>query len=132
MHFADYEKNSSSLVLSILKVLTECEMLERLVFYEEEGCQPAWEGEPLKDAVVKFATAMKFLVALCFVTPILLDRAIVNEVVAELKDHVVPKRSAFWFHFGSSLPRANDPSVPRVHYDEIVCPLNYYDMAPDF
>ena len=132
MHFADYEENSSNLVLSTLKALTECEMLERLVFYEEEGCQSAWEGEPFKDTVVKFTTAMKLLVALCFVTPILLDRTTVDDVVAELNHYVVPQRPAFWFHFGSSLPRANDPSVPRIHYDEIVCPINYYDMAPDF
>ena len=56
--------------------------------------------------------------------------------VAELKrkfdDLIIPNRPAFWYHVDKDLPNVNDPTVPRFHYDEIVGPLNYFEVSPNF
>jgi hypothetical protein len=54
--------------------------------------------------------------------------------VAKLKqkfdEFIIPIRPAFWCHVANDFPQATDPTVPRIHYDQIVCPINY--LVPEF
>ena len=83
----------------------------------------------MEHVLVEFATAMERLVALCFAgfrtTP-----NIGREVKRRLLEEVIPVRPSFWFYIGRQLPLVNDTSVPRIHYNEIVCPAVGFHSAP--
>jgi len=83
----------------------------------------------LEDLFVGFATEMDRLVALCFagfkVTP-----KVVHKVNRRVKREIIPHRPAFWFHLDENLPKANDLSVPRIHIQEVVEPIDVYCPTP--
>jgi len=83
----------------------------------------------MEHVLVEFATLMERLVALCFAgfrtTP-----TVARKVKRRIVKEVVPQNPSFWFYIDRQLPLANDTSVPRIHYDEIVCPVVGFHSAP--
>ena len=107
--------------------------MERLVLYEEEWTNRPWGEEKLQDILYDFVERMKRLVAFYFISASGFE---LEDTVAELKrkfdDLIIPNRPAFWYHVDKDLPNVIDPTVPRIHYDEIVGPLNYFEISPNF
>ena len=55
------------------------------------------------------------------------------ELNQKFYDLIIPSRPAFWYHIGDNLSYLDaDPTVPRIHYEEIVCPMNYFEIPPNF
>ncbi len=116
--------------LPIFDALLACPTLERLVLFEEEGPDLPWSDKKLQDILYQFATSMKHLIAFCFVSASPFEPGAVAEIKQKFNDDIIPIRPAFWFHIDQFLPGVNDPTVPRIHYDEIVCPINYFEVSP--
>ena len=74
---------------------------------------------------------MEHLQALCLAV-FWLDPIFIEEAKRRVFEEILPVRPSFWFHLGHTLPKENDPSIPRIHYDQIVNPLNYFDAPPSF
>jgi len=72
---------------------------------------------------------MPHLVALCLAGLAIDSNGVVKR---QLIEEVIPERPAFWFHLNRYLPKTNDPSVPKIHYEEIVHPLHAWDSPPRF
>ncbi len=117
---------------SFFKALKRCPTLKRLVLVagnDEFERDPACYA-PLQKAIVSFVKGMPNIVALCltgFGFPI--DDSVVED---QLTAEIVRNRPGFWFHVGSYLPIESDLSVPRIHYDGIVNPMNPYNTPPRF
>jgi len=93
---------------------------------------PNWEPPlDIVDFLVNFISKMGHLVAFCL-TALRLDPSIVEEVKRRVAEEILPDRPSFWLHLDLDLPKENDPSIPRIHYDQIVNPLNYFDAPPSF
>lgn len=131
LQYADYEGEISHQTLPILDALVSCPKLERLVLFEEEGPNLPWGDEKLQDILFKFVSSMKHLVAFCFISASEYELGSVSELKRKFDEFIIPNRPAFWYHVDRDLPRANDPTVPRIHYDEIVCPINYLEVSPN-
>ena len=123
-------------VLSFLARILDCSShLERLVISGETfkltGSRTKDEHEPITaDFLVGFISKMEDLQALCLAT-FQLDPIVIEEVKRRVVEEIIPDRPSFWLHLGNVLPKANDPAVPRIHY-EIVNPLNYFYTPPKF
>lgn len=73
---------------------------------------------------------MENLVALC-ITGFSINPKAIREVNRRIAEDILPVRPSFWFHLGYDAIAANDPSVPRIHY-EIVNPIdNFYTAPPE-
>lgn len=81
--------------------------------------------------LVPFVTEMTQLVCLCLVG-FDCDPSEVEKLNQRFTDEILKDRPAFWFHIGSQLPEGNDETVPMVHYNEIVCPIDAYRAPPRF
>jgi len=79
-------------------------------------------------ATTYFVKGMPNLIALCL-TGFPIDQ---SELGDQFTAEIVPDRPDLWFHFGSELPKASDLSIPRIHYDGIVNPINPYYCPPRF
>ena len=106
--------------------------MERLVLYEEEWTNRPWGEEKLQDILYDFVERMKRLVAFCFISASGFELDTVAELKRKFDDLIIPNRPAFWYHVDKDLPNVIDPTVPRIHYDEIVGPLNYFEISPNF
>jgi len=101
--------------------------------YAEE---PEWRPADLPgvslqaEFLFNFAERMEHLIAFCLSVNI--NHQVIKVLETRFIQEILPNRPAFWFHLGSSLPRPNDCRVPRVHYDEIISPINYFDTPPMF
>ena len=101
--------------------------------YAEE---PEWRPADLPgvslqtEFLFNFAERMEHLIAFCLSVNI--NHQVIKVLETRFIQEILPNRPAFWFHLGSSLPRPNDCRVPRVHYDEIISPINYFDTPPKF
>ena len=84
-----------------------------------------------QEFVVPFAKGMTHLVVLGLIG-FPFDPSAAEEIRRRLSEEVVPHREAFWFDLGENLPTENDTSVPRIHYDEIVAPINPLYAPPKF
>ena len=115
-----------------LKALKVCPYFERLALVIKEG---GWKRStvnytPLQDAIFPFVKETHHLVALCLggfpidPYPFVVQQQLIKEIV--------PNRPAFWFHLGPMLPEASDLSVPRIHFNGIVNPINPFDAPPRF
>jgi hypothetical protein len=97
-----------------------------MVLYDENGSKIPWKSQELQYVIFKLVSSMPDLVGLCFIT----TSEIQPETVAKLKQKfdelIIPIRPTFWCHVDKYLPRATDPTVPRIHYDQIVCPIEYF------
>jgi hypothetical protein len=117
---------------TLLNALLECKRLERIVLYEEDGPNIPPESLELQDVLLKFVSSMPHLVCFCYITASEIEPGMVAGLKQKFDEFILPVRPAFWYHVDQSLPRATDPTVPRIHYDQIVSPINYFEMSPDF
>lgn len=118
--------------LPMLNALLKSSRLERVVLYEEDVPNRPWDAELLQNVLLDFVKRMHHLVAFCFITASNIQPGTVEELNQKFDEFVFPTRPAFWYHVGQELPRATDPTVPRIHYDQIVCPINSNDISPEF
>lgn len=114
---------------ALLKCSSQLERLV-LVYKTTDG------GDPHKmilhpNFLFPFVTKMTRLVALCLVG-FDCDNIKVEQLNRRFTDEILIDRPAFWFHVHPWLPDGNDKTVPRVHYDEIVCPADALVASPRF
>lgn len=128
----EYDELMSDQSLNILNTLLESNRLERLVLYEEDGPNTPWDDKILQNALLDFVKRMPRLVAFCFITASDIQPTTLGELKQKFDELVLPIRPAFWYHVGQTLPRSTDPTVPRIHYNQIVSPINPSEIAPDF
>ena len=81
--------------------------------------------------LVPFVKEMKHLVCLCLVG-FDCDPSEVEKLNQRFNGEILIDRPSFWFHVGPKLPEGNDQTVPTVHYDEIVCPIDAFRAPPRF
>ena len=81
--------------------------------------------------LVSFALEMERLVLLCMMG-FQIDPDVIKDVNRRIYEELLPNRPAFWLHLGLNLPRENDPSVPRIHHDEIINPIDWFYAPPKF
>ncbi len=81
--------------------------------------------------LVPFVTKMTRLVCLCLVG-FDCDPSEVQQLNQRFTREILPNRPEFWFYVGPQLPEGNDQTVPRVHYDEIICPIDAFRAPPIF
>ena len=117
---------------SILHALSDCYELERLVLFAEDHQQRPEETGDIENILIQFVVRMRNLVAICFVGPDEFHPDTVSHLNERFIHEVVPLRPSLWYYFGPTFPKENEPTVPRIHYDEIVCPINYFEMPPQF
>ncbi len=127
-----YSGENPNRAVGLLNALLDSKRLERIVLYEErdDGSKFPWKSQELQDDLFKFVSSMPDLVCFCFITASEIEPGTVAELKKKFDELIVPIRPAFWCHVDRNLPRATDPTVPRIHYDEIVCPINY--LVPEF
>ena len=127
----NHRENPSDLHI-FLKTLRESSArhhLQRLVLFDNE---PGVSVNPTtldKDCLVPFITEMGSLVALCLAGFRLdpYDTEVVNQ---QISNKILPLRPAFWLYLGLNLPKGNNTDVPRVHYDEIIRPIDWFRSPP--
>ena len=78
----------------------------------------------------KFVNDMPHLVCFCFITIFKLEPGFLAELERKFDEYILPIRPAFWYHVGHSLPEPTNPTVPRIHFDEIVSPIRFFEMLP--
>ncbi len=119
---------------AVLNALLDSKRLERIVLYEEDGEEDdskfPWKSQELQDVLFKFVSSMPDLVCFFFFTASEIEPGTVAKLKQKFDEFIIPIRPAFWCHVDRTLPRAMDPTVPRIHYDQIVCPMEY--LAPEF
>jgi len=119
----------------LLKALLKCSThFERLVLINEtdDESQETSNMVPLQsDLLLSFVSKMTHLVALCLVG-FDFNPSEVDLLEKRFAKEVTPKRPAFWFYVGPKLPKGNDTTVPRIHYYEIVNPVDAYYAPPQF
>ena len=86
---------------------------------------------PLADFIVQLALKLKRLTCLSLSFYELNDNKLIEQVHRRMGEEVLPTRPALWFHLGSDFPEASDPSVPAIHYHEMVF-ANNFDPPPKF
>ena len=74
------------------------------------------------DVIVRFASEMPRLVALC-IAFFHLDSDVVEEVNQRIAEEVLPSKSPLWFCLNDVEPKPSDSDVPLVHYQEMISPL---------
>jgi len=125
-----------SSLLHLLEALLESsknlKYFERLVLmvYSRNRYYAFDRNAQFEELIVKFAKGMKKLVCLgIFGFPF--KRSSVRLIQQKLRKEVLPLRPTFWFRVGNELPVENDTSVPRIHYDEMVRPIDRYHVPPN-
>lgn len=87
------------------------------------------EYAELEDFILPFVKGMPHLVALCLIgLPIEPTELFKRQITEE----VLPHRPAFWYYLGESYPKENDPSVPRIHFNDIVYDFDPFYYPPPF
>ncbi len=119
-----------SSILLLLKNLLNCsDHLERLVLYNGYS-ESVWKASSrIGDLLVGFATEMDHLVALCLVGFCVRPK-VIHKVYRRVETEIVPQRPAFWLYLGGERPGENDSRIPRVHYDEVVNPIDGFYAPP--
>jgi hypothetical protein len=109
-----------------------------LVLYQQESDyrdELEWNPAEFPDVSLQteflfsFVDQMEHLIAFCLSVNI--NHQVIKVLETRFLQEILPHRPAFWSHLGSSLP-TNDCRVPRVHFDEIISPINYFDSPPKF
>lgn len=121
-----------NLMEALLESSEDLKYFERLVLrvYVREKCYGFDSNAQFEEFILKFAKGMKKLVCLgIFGFPF--KRSAVRVIQQKLRKEVLPLRPTFWFRLGKELPVENDTSVPRIHYDEMVRPIDRYYVPPN-
>jgi len=128
----DHIESDSDLV-DLLKALLKCPLLERLVLDDWYLHQSHQVSSQIENFLFPFVSNMEHLVAFCLCSSRFGDPDnIFERVNLRFVREIIPGRSSFWFHLGEFLPNENEPSVPRVHSDEILHPIEWFDTPPQF
>jgi len=85
---------------------------------------------PLADFLIQFCSKKKHLTCLSL-TFFNLDDALIDQVNQRMAEEVLSERPSLWFYLGNRFPEASDPTVPSVHYHEMIH-SNYFDPPPKF
>ena len=85
----------------------------------------------LEDFLLHFVKEKKKLVTLCL-AGFQIDPSTVERVHQRFLKEILPLRPPLWFHLGTELPKVNDTTVPRIHYNGIVNPVDAYFAPPQF
>ena len=128
----EFTKFDGSLLLPLLKsFFKHSPQLERLCLLDGEyDSSSEWDHledpSELADYIVKFASELPHLVALCisfYHTDFGLDFDLTNQVNQRIMEEVLPSKPSFWFHLDwEDRPMPSVTSVPLVHYREMVSP----------
>ena len=78
--------------------------------------------------LVSFVSQMDHLVALCL-SGFRIDPNVILRVERRVAEEVCRERPSFWFYLARGRP-GNDPKIPRIHYDGIVDPIDWYFAPP--
>ena len=128
---------NDSAVEDFLTNLLKCSShLKRLVLDDQRDYDrdtPAHHPHyDMGDFLFNFISKMELLVALCF-TSFRVHPDVFKELNRRVTEEIVPLRPpSFWFHLGPKPSNANDHSVPRIHSDEIVHPIDWFYSPPKF
>ncbi len=128
----DYYEFSTTQIEGLLRELVIASpCLERLVLIAKRPCYQQNRLHPtlLEDFLFSFVSQMKNLAALCLVG-FEMDPIVLAGVKQRLKQEILRVRPSLWMHIGPELPNATDPSVPKIHYDDIVNPFDPYCAPP--
>ncbi len=110
------------------RTLNICKNLERLALITEARKRNPTHYTPLQDSILRCIKGAPHLVALCLVGFPIDSSVLDGQFMAE----ILPDRPAFWFYLGSELPKASDLTVPRIHYNGIVNPIDPMYALPSF
>ena len=84
------------------------------------------------DYLVSFVSNMNHLVAFCLAGN-RIDAGFADLVKQELTNKILPLRPALYFYVGKELDdELKDVIAPRIHYDEMIYPINPFDALPPF
>jgi len=122
----------SSALLLLKSFRTSASHLERISL--QFNCQTLFIGNPdfdLADFLVQFILKMDHLTALCLVF-YELDPSLIPQVHQRIVEEILPLRPALWFYLDRKLPNGVEPSVPAVHYRDMVLINNKFDPVPTF
>jgi len=120
----------SARVLVLLKdVKKSCPKLERIAlqFRGNKNCPLSQE---LEDYLFTFTSGLEHL-AFIYLTGFNIDPARAGAIKEKLNEEFLPLRPSFWCHVGRKSVEGNDPSVPRVHYQEMIKPFGFC-LSPKF
>jgi len=124
-------KGNGAHLLTIFKSLQQFSPdLERLLLFDNDFPKDGgllWKhpDDKMGSCLVDFVLKMKRLVAL-FLGFSNLETVVKNDIRSMMKQKVASVRPALVFNLDADL---NDPSVPFIHYHEMVAPIFYYPRA---
>lgn len=126
------QKRDIADAVSILKSLSShAPNLQRIAIeWKIETLSADWNCYPLADVIVQLALKLERLSCLSL-TFFDIDHSWFEQIRQRMVEEVLPTRPALWFHLGSDFAEASDPSVPAVHYQEMVY-TNTFDPLPTF
>ena len=85
-----------------------------------------WEhSSEMSDAIIRFASKMPRLVALCIVF-FRLNSDVIEEVNRRITEEVLPSKPSLWFCLNNSEPNPTNSTVPFIHYQQMVSPLPFW------
>ncbi len=127
------DKDNQSSIELFLKKLKRCTHLERLCLRGHSGQLKLNSLSELEESLIKFSTKMSHLVAFCLLGFGNLETSDAEDSSRRLTEKMQSSRPAFWLHLGAGRKiENNDPSVPRIHMDEIVDPVDWFYVPPPF
>ncbi len=129
----EFTKFDGSMLLPLLKsFFKNAPQLERLSLLDEDhdDSSSQWDHlenpSELADYIVKFASELPHLVALCisfFHRELGFGFDLTHQVNQRITEEVLPSKPSFWFHLGwKDRPMPSVTSVPLIHYQEMVSP----------
>jgi len=89
---------------------------------------PAWkQPDNMESTIIEFALKMKHLVALVLGFPNNFPCSRLNYIRSLMVDKVSPLRPVLWYWFDLDriIPNLVDPTVPFIHYQEMIDPFYY-------
>lgn len=125
-------EGNGSVILSLLKsFFKHSPKLERLFLLDTSyKSSPTWvHPSEMADTIVRFASEMPHLVALCIVF-----KDLCSDLIEEVNRRIVEEdifKPSLWFYLNSKCrPNPSNSTVPFVHYQEMVYDLNYSWSPP--
>lgn len=125
--------NLGQVPVLLIDIARQSPLLERLVVDMERNTYGTWDDSgfaiPMEDQIIDAVKEMKHLVLLCLIGFSFSDD-IVHRVQQRLTLEVLPLRPALRFYLGESFPDATDPTVPRIHCNEMIHPQAQFYAPP--
>jgi len=118
--------NDALLILKSLKQFAP--KIERISLEFMCKTYPTDEDYLMVDFLVDFILKMKHLSCLSLSLK-QLNGTLIQKVHERIKKEVLPTRPSLWFHLDRKIPDVLNPSVPKVHYHEMIH-TNYSHPPP--